>query len=58
MAEKCDGYGKELMFLEGNIYIRPAGSDSKRGFYCRKCYNKKSQRKNQSISHKKKKEMI
>ena len=41
MAEKCDGYGKELMFLEGNIHISPAGSDSKRGLYCRKCYNKK-----------------
>ena len=41
MVEKCDGYGKELMFLEGNIYIPPAGSDSKRGLYCRKYYDKK-----------------
>ena len=41
MVEKCDGYGKELMFLEGNIYIPPAESDSKGGLYCGKCYNKK-----------------
>jgi len=41
MAKKCDGCGKKLMFLEGNVYIPPTGSNSKRGVYCRKCYNKK-----------------
>jgi hypothetical protein len=45
MVEKCDGYGKELIFLEGNICIPPAGSDSKRGLYCRKCYYKKVKEK-------------
>jgi len=33
MAKKCDGCGKKLMFLEGNVYIPPTGSNSKRGVY-------------------------
>ena len=42
MAEKCDGCGKELMFLEGTVYIPPDGDGSKRELYCRKCYDKKT----------------
>ncbi|UCF12051.1 MAG: hypothetical protein JSW06_08415 [Thermoplasmatales archaeon] len=41
MVEKCDGCGKDLLFLEGTIYIPPNGSKFKRGIYCKKCYNKK-----------------
>ena len=45
MAEKCEGCGKELMFLEGNIYIPPDSNGSKRELYCRKYYNKKTKKR-------------
>ena len=51
MVEKCDGCGKELWFLEGNIYIPSDGDGSKREIYCRKCYDKKNQRKNSFINN-------
>ena len=51
MVEKCDGCGKELWFLEGNIYILPDGDGSKRELYCRKCYDKKTKRMNLFINN-------
>ena len=54
MAEKCDGCGKDLLFLEETIYIPPNGSKSKRGVYCEKCYNKKLREGALSITHKRK----
>ncbi len=42
---------KELWFLEGNIYIPSDGDGSKREIYCRKCYDKKNQRKNSLVNN-------
>ena len=46
MVEKCDGCGKELMFLEGTVYNLADGDGFKRELYCRKCCDKKTKRMN------------